>query len=662
MAESSLFRDYLIAKNSEGGIIEVLRDGRKVTLLAFDMRRLQFVHCHALLEPVADLTPHVQSCLLIQKLANPLLCTLLEYGEDEGCPFFITAAVDGETLGAYLDAHDELPCWWAAMIACQCLDVLRVLGGQAELLRLPVLESLRILQTGPQSLIIVASDYALEPVMKTAAVRQDRHAFDKAGQELRQAFVDVLKKGGQLADTPFPSAELARLLKACMSQAFPGNITAIRTLRKELQSLVPENLQTEIPAAQKPLPLLAQELARYQDVARSVQQVISIHSQRLDPANPYAIRGSHLLSGRSVWVEQVLPTRLAAFCARLAAEKIYRNPQPERHPHLQRIGLILDADGLTSMAEEVQEGITLAELLAARQSLPAAEVYLVLAALDAALAELEAIQLEMPRLRLEDIHLITGHSREDPATLRLIHTRLTDWPSFRLCLRAHPTLASCYGRGTDPAQLLPPPQKMAAGARRGDWLAALSHLLLGLAPFPGPFTRWPKVPKPLRPLETLIQAELEKASTGASGSRMEYLARYARVMELNEMPQAEPLGQVCFDERQFLSPSQPLPTAEVPRSPLSGPMLLEGKKDMTAQMPRVGFAETLFQANEKKLPSLSSAEPVGWLSQTLSGGEVDHDVYRPGHWPLWQYLVVLLIGSFFTAAAYFVWLRFGAEP
>ena len=117
MPEPSLFRHYQIVQDSEGNNVELARDSEQVNVLAFDTQQLEFVHCHVLLEPLADRAGFEANGRGLQTSGHPLLARLADFGEDDGNPFYITGNVDGETLQSYLSRQMELPGWLAVMLA-----------------------------------------------------------------------------------------------------------------------------------------------------------------------------------------------------------------------------------------------------------------------------------------------------------------------------------------------------------------------------------------------------------------------------------------------------------------------------------------------------------------------------------------------------------------
>ena len=84
MAGPTQFRQYLIAQDAEGNNVEVVRTAEQVGVLAFDTRRLAFVHCHVLLEPLASRRTFDDRARRIKASGHPHLARLIESGEDEG--------------------------------------------------------------------------------------------------------------------------------------------------------------------------------------------------------------------------------------------------------------------------------------------------------------------------------------------------------------------------------------------------------------------------------------------------------------------------------------------------------------------------------------------------------------------------------------------------
>jgi hypothetical protein len=613
MPEPSLFRHYLIVQDVDGNNVELSRDAEQVNVLGFDTQRVEFVHCHVLLEPLADRTLFEADCRKLQKAGHPLLARLVDFGEDEGNPFYITSNVDGELLGAYLGRQTELPGSLAVMLACRALETAAALCEREDSLPGDPLSCLRVLQTGPQTLQVQVADYALASAA-ARKVRGLKTAFEKQAKFLR-SFLEEKGGGSTLADAQLSAADFTELLSACLGSAAADTVPAMKSLRSALLKLIPETPTGEISTAHKPRALLAPQLASYQEVARALVNRVRIQSQRLDMANPYAMRGTLTKTGRGVLVEQVPPPRLAAGVVQAADEKAFRLDKRRDFSGIVPVALLQDSEGIICMAEEVAEGITLADLLSERRALNVHETYLVLAGLDAALMQLEKSGLEVPRLRLEDIYLLTGFPREDVRSTKLLLTKLTDWPAFSIMLRAHPTLAAMAGRGTDPALLLPPPKPGSSydGLWNAAWLSAVGRFLLALEPLPGSVIETPSGGREIETVARLLDDELAKGRDGTPTKRADFLGRYARVVHHHDLvkptdaPAAEPLPAV--KPKAVRPRSGPLvseiqatllPRGEPSASPQA---LTSGLPIAAGERTTVGFAELLFRGTSETAPA-----------------------------------------------------------
>lgn len=653
MADPSLFRHYLIVQDADGNNVELARTSEQVNVLGFDTQRLEFVHCHVLLAPVADRTAFEETCRKLQMQGHPLLARLVDSGEDEGNPFYITSNVDGETLAGYLSRQTELPGWLAVMLTCRSLEAAAALCGRMNLLPPKPLECLRLVQTGPQSLQVHFADYdLLGSARKASGVRA---AFDKPAKFLR-SFLEEKAGGASMADSPLSAADFQELLSACLDAASAEMVSEMKSLRAALVKLVPETLAGEIPTAQKPRALLAPQLASYQEIARALVNRVRIQSQRLDMANPYAMRGTLTKTGRSVLVEQVPPVRLATAVAQAADEKAFRLDKRRDFPGIVPLALLHEAEGLCCMAEEVAEGLSLADVLRDRRALNVHETYLVLAGLDAALTQLEKSGLEVPRLRLEDIYLLTGFPREDARSTKLLLTKLTDWPAFSVMLRAHPTLAAMAGRGTDPGLLLPPPKPGSQTTHpwNAAWLSAVARFLLALEALPGAAS---EVSAPSRELETisqLLEGEMAKGRDRIQVKRADFLARYARVMQHHDLvkpvdvPPPEPVeSRSPVVRSREVQEIQATPVPKVQAAPILAPApapLTSGLAPI-AEKPSVGFAELLFRGTSETMP----ASGPDWAKTAVDAPPTIHAeeaLLPPDDFvPLWLRAAVFIGGS-----------------
>ena len=460
---------------------------------------------------------------------------MVDFGVDDGHPFYITGNVDGETLRAYLARQHQIPVWLAVMIACRSLEAALAVCEHGDYLTDQPMESLRVVQTGPQSVLVMAADFRVidGPAGRSAKVRLLKSNFERQGKFLK-SFLQEQSGGGPTApDTLLTAVDFGELLGGCLTAMGPEMIDAVKDLRNGLLRFAPEHLTGEIPTAQKPYALVAPLLASYQEVARGVVNLVRIQSQRLDMTNPYAMRGTLTRAGRQVWVEQIPPARVCGTRVGEVDRQLLKLAKKREFSSLVPVVLVNDAEDISCMAEEVAEGVSLAELLRERRGLDTQETYLVLAGIDSALSHVEKAGLPCRKLRLEDIYLLTGFAREDSRTANLLVSKINEWPTFTVTVRAHPSLASMSGRGTDPGVLLPLPASETAAGKTiwgAGWMAAMGRFLLGLETARGRTEAEPGN-RERESVARLFDDEITKARVGVISSRADFLNRYARVVQ-----------------------------------------------------------------------------------------------------------------------------------
>jgi hypothetical protein len=666
MSEPNQFRHYLIVQDAGGTNVELERSADKVTVLAFDTVRLEFVACHVLLHPLAERAVFEETCRRLRGHGHPLLARMVDFGEDEGNPFYITGAADGEPLRAYLARQQELPGWLAVMLASRALDAAATVCARGDYFPLQPLNSLRVVQVGPQSLVVIASDYRLTPartgtIAKSRALRAN---FDKHGKFLRSFLLEQSGGSATLPDHPLSAADFTELLSGCLDAAGPVAISQMIELRNSLQKLAPEHLSGEIPTPQKPRALIAPLLATYQEVARVVVNRVRIQSQRLDMTNPYSMRGTLTKAGRPVLVEQIPPARIVGRRVLEATLQTHKLTRKNDHPHLVTVALMHESEGITCVAEEVVEGVSLAELLKERTALEVHEAYLVLAGLDSALADLDSTSLPCQKLRLEDLFLLIGGSREDPRSAKLLRSKLNDWPSFSIILRAQPSLASMAGRGTDPGLLLPPGPTTSADVTtrwHGGWMAAVGRFLLGIeSPVGASLSPGETAPgRERETVERLLEDEIARTIEGRPSSRAEFLSRFARIVHHYDV--AKPTGTAKAASITEITPGKKNPGTPVPNpfpsyhvdpvevtpggaiaAALTGIALTQGASSVKPDKPTVGFAEILFNANDEPSPP----DEPDWARRQPKGAALPaHFVAPSDNAPLWLKAAVFLLGS-----------------
>jgi hypothetical protein len=602
MPDPSQFRHYQIVQDADGNNVELVRNAEQVAVLAFDTQRLEYVHCHVLLEPLANRGAFEDACRKVQRAGHPAMARVIEYGEDEGNPFYITSSIDGESLRTFLMRLTDMPCWLAVMLACRSLETAVAVAERGDFLTDQPLDHFRVVQTGPQTVQVLAADLRVLD-NGGAKKRALKSGFEKQAKFLKAFLLEQAGGKVTLPDHPVPAPEFMELLGACLFNTGPGVTVAIRDLKNQLLKLSPEHLSGEIPTAQKPRALLAPLLASYQDVARGVVNLVRIQSQRLDMANPYSMRGTLTKAGRGVLIEQVPPARVCCPQVLSADQAALKVTKKRENTALITVALVNEAEGTTCLVEEVAEGISLADLLKERRSLETQEAYLVLAGLDTPLTQLDAANLTIGKLRLEDIFLLTGLPREDARCAKLLVSKLNEWPAFNLVVRAHPTLASMVGRGTDPAVLLPQVAIKSDTLWHGGWLAALTKLLIGLESPVGVQAELSGNSRERETVGRLLDEEIAKVFDGKPGTRGDFLARYARVIQHHDLvkPSTELSVTADMDRIQpksrgksaTRSVSAPLNRDAVP--PVAG-ALTSGSIVASPETNSIGFAELLFRS------------------------------------------------------------------
>lgn len=661
MPEPSLFRHYQIVQDSGGNNVELARNSSQVAVLAFDTHRLEFVHCHVLLQDQADKSAFEDRCRQLQNTGHPLLARVLEFGEDDGNTFYITSHVDGETLAAYLDRQQELPGWLALLVAIRTLETAAALLSCSGEIPEKALDSLRIVQTGSQQVQIMAADY---PAIGAGEGKKTvKPALEHPVRQLRQFFQGQAEEQPHLPDQMLPGPEFQSLLEACLAAATASSLKALADLRGALQKQLPDLHGGEIPTAHKPRALLAPLLATYQEVARGVVNAIRIQSQRLDMANPYSMKGVLTKSGRTVLVEQVPAERLAGRVVKNADQKLLELAGKREFAGLVPVTLLQETTEVTCVAEDLIEGVSLADLLKERQSLNVHEAYLVLAALDSALEALEKSGADTRKLRLEDLILLTGFPREDSRSARLLLTKLNEWPAFSLMLRAHPTLSGMSGRGLDPACILPPVKGPKSPGWNGGWLAALGRFLTGIEQIPGLPKEPPGGPREKESVARLFDEEILLFASGKDSRRADFLSRYVRILQHHNLVNTEsravpPENPVHAEPKPTLKASinplrkvsEPAQPATRPEPAQTEPIALTSGLAADPAKPTIGFAELLFRDTSV----VESGGVHDWAKTaadappTIQPGEV---LLPPNDFvPLWLKASVFIGGSIVAGA------------
>ncbi|MDB6138714.1 MAG: hypothetical protein JWO94_1786, partial [Verrucomicrobiaceae bacterium] len=351
------------------------------------------------------------------------------------------------------------------------------------------------------------------------------------------------------------------------------------------------------------------------------------------------------------------PPRLCGLNVAETDKLVQKLGKKRDYASLVSVPLVNESEGLTCLAEDMVDGVALADVIRERGAVGVSEAYLVLAGLDASLTQLERASLGTRKLRLEDMFLLTGFSRDDSRSTRLLTTKLNEWPSFTVMLRVHPTLASMSGRGINPGALLPPPAMNKSSIWHGGWMAALGVTLLGLD------NGLPEGSRELEAVSRLLDDEMTKTREGQISGRSDFLARFARVIQHYDLVAAAPIpvpkvppAKPRVEPRQVAKKATPIPiAAPEPVAPMMGLGALAPLTagiDPDGEKATIGFAELLFQS-----PPAEPAKRSGFWGQGTGAG-ADYSSSHAGSWgieesdhsPWWLKATVFLAGSMMAGA------------
>ncbi|TLD69734.1 hypothetical protein FEM03_15515 [Phragmitibacter flavus] len=535
MAGPTQFRQYHISQDAEGHHIEVVRNDEQVAVLAFDGVRQLFVVCRVLLKQLNNAADFAERLRKLQSSGLPKLAKVFESGEDEGNTFYITTLVDGETLGEYLGRQDKLPLRLAVGLAMEAMEAAQSLVSVGDFIMDEPLEAIGVLQSGASSLELRVADFRLNALKsgkppKSSALKAE---FKSRAGVLHEGLLQAQKeKGG--ADG-VSAAEFAKWLKALLLACEPGVEGTIEEWLGKWRAFA-ETL-TKVPdleGALKPVTLLGSQLPTAQQVAQCAALQVKMQSQRVDPAQPYALRGLLMKSGQPVMVEPLPSASLTGPPAVEALDEVKNLHKAGKFPNLVPLVFVEEHKGVRCVAEAAVNGVSLKELLEARGKLDVQETYLVLAGVDAALTQLEKAKLGVRRLRVEDVFLFTGAAKEAEGVAELLVQKLDEWPGFSIVLRVHNSLHSMGGRGFDPATLMPLNQGGGAGVEpvwHGGWMAALGSVMAGMSGSARSAMRRETGVAEIDTVFRLFDDELGRAARGEASGRAAFLSRFARVMQ-----------------------------------------------------------------------------------------------------------------------------------
>ncbi|CAN5752282.1 hypothetical protein BH11VER1_BH11VER1_34330 [soil metagenome] len=650
MATPSQFRQYLIAQDEEGNNIEVTRSSTQVGVLAFDVERQVFVHCHVILEPLKTRRIFEDRGRRILEQPHRSRVRLFEFGEDEGNAFYITENADGETLRSYLASQSLIPVWLAMSLAVQILEGMNaLLDVGCPLPELP-LEAMRVWQSGTHSVKALVANYPMMEESANAAVKskQAKALFVEESKKLEIFFTESLQQGTLGGEPMLEAARFAELLSGMIAVFTPEAKSSYKDIITVFETGMPLPPAGPLPASLSPRPLVASFLKESQTVARSLMQSVRIQSQKIDLVNPYVLRGTLIKSGQPVSIQQLPPERMTGHSCHESLMGMLKLSKTGKFPNLLPVLFLEENATVECMGEPIVEGISLCEILENRRVLDPYEIHLLLTSLNAALTSLENSQQKTNRLRLEDVFLFTGSGIGITEMAELTRLNLAEWPNFSIVLRSHPCLYGMSGRGSNPAALLPSTpikKKDVEPLWHGGWLASLSCMLLGLSD--GITSHQRTGISELDAIISLLDEEMKRTLKGNPSPRALFLSRYAKELERHA-----PIAVAGAEEWAELSGApitkkRGADAETMSPSPLLAPDVIMGEMEHSP----IGFAEALIQHPVLDEPEfIGGLRPMRATPQTLSHHEIESSwISMHEKKSLWWQVIWFVLGSMILA-------------
>lgn len=623
MATPSQFRQYLIAQDEEGNNIEVTRSGTQVGVLAFDVERQVFVHCHVVLEPLNQRNIFEERGRKILEQPHRSRVRLFEFGEDEGNAFYITENADGETLRSYLASLSVIPVWLAMRLTVQVLEGMNALLEVGCPLPEQPLESIRVWQSGPHSLKAVVANFPMtvESVRTDLNVKQTRILVAEESEKLETLFSDSMQSTTLGDEALVEAARFAELLTGLLNSFTNEVKNSYQAIISVFETRMPLPPTAELGVSYSPRPLVASLLHDRQSVARSLMPGVRIQSQRVDSVNPYVLRGTLIKTGQAVTIEQVPPERMTGQHCHESLVQMMNLSKIGKFPNLLPVLFLTDNSGVKCMGEPTVDGVALCDILEARRSLDPYEIHLLFSNLNAALVNLETSQRETPRLLLEDIFLFTGSGVPKHEAAGLSRINLGEWPNFSIVLRSHACLHAMAGRGTNPAALLPVKpikKKDVEPLWHGGWFASLTCMLLGISGGAHSHQRT-GIPE-IDAIMSLVDDEMKRARKGVPSPRALFLSRYAKQIEKFESASSASAEGWTELSGTTSVPSRASDAVSVHQIPVLG----HEARSVEMEQPMIGFAEALIQHPAHDEPEfIGGLRPMRAAPQALPHEDVE---------------------------------------
>ncbi|MGI8604943.1 MAG: protein kinase [Verrucomicrobiales bacterium] len=450
------FRSFDIAEDAKGASLELWRGQSEVVCLASDPTRLQFAELHVLSSPdLADSGLEAVEEFFrdqaqgLMRVCHPNVIELREFGDDEGTLFFITEFIDGESLDSYLARCNPLPAWLALEIARQLTEGLLAVRGEGLLARVDLFNARLILEGETTSdLVVKLCEFGLAAGSDGADPGEfERRCVRDVGRLVLYALSGLMSDkltAKTLASLPVP-AELGQLLTRLLESGSRQTLTDLEALegaivacgKNQTLSARPERL----PVTLRPrLPLHS----HFFTLAQLGEKLSGYRLERaaFDALQPYAQRAFGP-AGMPVNIQLLPPVRLLAPGHLALLKRASARMKGEEHPHLLRILDLPAGESPEYFIEEAVPRHTVDAVRRLRKSLAPAEVAHLLQQTENAVAQAEKLGLTAVVLAPQHLYLeFAGKDdpRKQPTDEELARLPVHDWPTFRLRLRAYPTM------------------------------------------------------------------------------------------------------------------------------------------------------------------------------------------------------------------------------
>ena len=456
MAQVDTFAQLQVARDSEGGFFELLRNELEVVCPAFDENRQRMVALHVL-HAYDNAGPEREAFFRQAKRAtsvrHPCLTAVFDFGEDEGACFHISEHVDGENLEHYLERCAPLPERIAMQLVrdaaaglSACADAPSVLAG------LDLMQSTVVLHgrtTASFSLKVGGYSFGSEKAEKLPVAGVHAFYLRALGELLVWATI-----GEQLGLDELQADDRARLPSSAgrFLDNLSGEKPAVRTLdaaaqlTQEVLELVADNSDVKaLPETLVPRLPLRTWLPSIDSLQEYLGPDYPLKGDPYDAREPLRVSTFDSEQNQEGTLQllpldtQMLPDKVGAL---LQSAQGRGNALDQ--PHVVRLLAYWPTENAGFFIEEDAGDLSLEEVTQLRGVLLPEETLLVLNQLESACAQAASLGLSAV-LRGEaqiTIRWVDHRRGEVPDFALLADTPIAEWPEFRVRVRTFPTFLS----------------------------------------------------------------------------------------------------------------------------------------------------------------------------------------------------------------------------